>query len=147
MDQVILTYQNYNPGHLSDLPALCKWLGASANANFNLQASATNKLILESDQFCVGTFWSSIMRPWKSFSSSSLSRQCKRNAAQTYNWNIAKPSDSAKQVSQSRIVQGSGISLVRRLFIQRNENCRQSTPWRWRCSCNGRSMRLISSFS
>ncbi|CAK1552366.1 unnamed protein product [Leptosia nina] len=61
--------------HLSDLPALCKWFGASAKANFSLYASATNMLMLESVQFCVGTFCSRIMRPWKSRSRNSLSRQ------------------------------------------------------------------------
>lgn len=114
----------FNPGHLSDLPALCKWFGASANANFNLYASATNTLMLESVQFCVGTFWSNIMRPWKSFSNINLSLQWSRKAAHTYSWKIAKPSDSARYVSHKRIVQGRGISLVSRLFIHRNENWR-----------------------
>lgn len=125
-----------------------KCLGASAYVNFRRNASASRTLICRSDQLCVGRFCSSNMRPyhiarwqrlvdvagredlfvwrltWKSFCCISCSFQCRRNAAHTYKWNRAKPSDSARYVSHNRMVQCSGSSRVSRLFIQRNENCK-----------------------
>jgi len=120
--------------------------GASAYVNFRRNASASRTLIWRSDQLCVGRFCSSNMRPWvrrkislvsrclddepyewrtwKSFCCISCSFQWSRNAAHTYKWNRANPSDSARYVSHSRMVQCSGSSRVSRLFIQRNENCK-----------------------
>lgn len=69
--------------------------------------------------------WTLLMKgTWKSVCCISCSFQCNRNAAHTYRWKSAKPSDSARYVSHSRIVQCRGSSRVSRLFIQRNENCK-----------------------
>lgn len=126
------------------LPSKC--LGASAYVNFSRNASATKMPIWESVQLCVGRFCSNNISPcaynlcniniiptknicqlsltWKSFSCSNWSRQCSKKAAQTYSWNNAKPSLSAKYVSHRRIVQCSGSSRVNKLFIHLNENCK-----------------------